>query len=47
MEIINADGLVVKLQDGSMRKIFLASVRFPRSVLVIASVIWILFEKEY
>ena len=30
MEIINGDGMVVKMADGTMKKIFLASVRSPR-----------------
>ena len=32
IEIINADGMIVKMQDGSERKIFLSSIRFPRFV---------------
>nr|CAG4645365.1 EOG090X01F7 [Lynceus sp. MCZ IZ 141354] len=30
VEIVNADGLMVKLNDGSFKKIFLASIRPPR-----------------
>jgi staphylococcal nuclease domain-containing protein 1 len=30
VEVLNGDGLVVKLQDGSYRKIFLSSIRAPR-----------------
>ena len=30
MEIINGDGMVVKMADGSPKKIFLSSVRSPR-----------------
>ena len=32
VEIVNADALVVKLQDGTLKKIFLASIRPPRFV---------------
>jgi staphylococcal nuclease domain-containing protein 1 len=32
IEVINADGMIVKLADGSERKIFLSSIRFPRFV---------------
>ena len=30
VEVVNADALVLKLQDGSFKKVFLASVRPPR-----------------
>jgi len=30
MEIINGDGMIVKLADGTLKKIFLASIRSPR-----------------
>ncbi|KAK2184568.1 hypothetical protein NP493_260g03038 [Ridgeia piscesae] len=32
MEIINGDGMIVKLADGTLKKIFLASIRSPRPV---------------
>ncbi|KAI0236877.1 Staphylococcal nuclease domain-containing protein 1 [Lamellibrachia satsuma] len=32
MEIINGDGMIVKLADGALKKIFLASIRSPRPV---------------
>ena len=37
MEIINGDGMVVKMADGSLKKIFLASVRSPRAADVAAT----------
>ena len=30
VEVLNGDGLVVKLNDGSFKKIFLSSIRPPR-----------------
>ncbi len=32
MEIVNGDGLMVKLADGGVKKIFLSSIRPPRFV---------------
>ena len=37
VEIINGDGMVVKMADGSLKKIFLASVRSPRAADVAAT----------
>ena len=34
VEIVNGDCLVVRLPDGSNNKIFLASIRSPRSVVM-------------
>lgn len=34
VEVINADAMIVKLSDGSTKKIFLASIRPPRYVNV-------------
>lgn len=30
VEVLNGDGLVIKLSDGSFKKIFLSSIRPPR-----------------
>ena len=35
IEVVNADSLVVKLADGTVKKIFLASIRSPRLGLLI------------
>lgn len=34
VEVINGDAMIVKLSDGSSKKIFLASIRPPRYVLI-------------
>lgn len=32
VEILNGDGVVLKMTDGSMKKVFLSSIRSPRTV---------------